>query len=220
MSECKGDTNLYSNKVILWAAQLNKVQEKRMWQRLKKKLAQHLLANYQVEEAGPERRTRKNQHGQRRRQLEAEWARETTVSSLQILPQQRWTEMWNGQKERGGKSLSKVAAIRVEWAGRVDKPGAEAAWLKGLIWCFRGGNLLPPSAHGWHDICSGKDQSLQHEEEPGVHQGMDGWAVNQNLWKGWNHVRQYAVPTEGNATAHSVLRSVKYLICMLLMSYR
>lgn len=72
MSECKGDTNLYSNKVILWAAQLNKVQEKRMWQRLKKKLAQHLLANYQVEEAGPERRTRKNQHGQRRRQLEAE----------------------------------------------------------------------------------------------------------------------------------------------------
>ena len=42
-------TNSHCNKVILWPAQVNKVQQ-RMWQE-QKKMAQHLLANYQPEEA-------------------------------------------------------------------------------------------------------------------------------------------------------------------------
>lgn len=43
-------TNSHRNKVILWPAQVNKVQETELWQE-QKKMDQHLLANYRPGEA-------------------------------------------------------------------------------------------------------------------------------------------------------------------------
>lgn len=71
--------------------------------------------------------------------------------------------------ENRAKSLCKVAVMRQEWAGSRDKQAA--AWLRGLSWHMRGGDLLPSSVNGRHDIRSAQNQS-RHEEHFGYSQEL------------------------------------------------
>lgn len=91
-----------------------------MWQQ-QKKMAQHLLANYQPQEARHERRGGQINTNQERRTERWKEPRRWSVISLQISPEKKQGKRWKTDRKIEQKSLCKVAAMRVEQAEKTNR---------------------------------------------------------------------------------------------------
>ncbi len=89
-----------------------------MWQG-QKKMAQHLLGNYQLGRRDDEAREDKSTRHERGRGMEE--ARKTECNLRANTTRGETKEKMENRWKNGAKSLCKVVAMRVEGAGREDK---------------------------------------------------------------------------------------------------